>query len=153
SKRRGHVRKRGATGNIEFVVTSDDEWPKHTFDAAIGRYILPHQADPVAMVRRAAASVRPGGVVAFHEIGFGYQHQFQTLPTVEVYDKISQSLGAVFEATLPQPLVGNYLAVCFEDAGLPTPRLIWECVVGDHRSGMARWAALTYHSMLPPHST
>ena len=136
--------------NIEFVVTSDEEWPKHApFDAAIGRYILPHQADPVAMVRRAAASVRPGGVVAFHEIAFGYQHQFQTLPTVEVYDKISQSLGAVFEATLPQPLVGNYLAVCFEDAGLPTPRLIWECVVGDHKSGMARWTALTYRSMLP----
>jgi hypothetical protein len=62
------------------------------FDAAIDRYILPHQLDPVAMIRRAAASVRPGSVIAFHEIAFGYQHQFQTLPTVEVYDKISQSL-------------------------------------------------------------
>jgi 2-polyprenyl-3-methyl-5-hydroxy-6-metoxy-1,4-benzoquinol methylase len=42
------AQKRGYR-NIEFVVTSDEEWPKHApFDAAIGRYILPHQADPVA---------------------------------------------------------------------------------------------------------
>lgn len=136
--------------NIEFVVTSDDEWPKGVpFDAAIGRYVLIHQSDPVAMVRRAAASVRPGGVVAFHEVGFGYHRRPQSLPPVELFDRIAHSMASVFDATLPQPLVGNNLGVCFEDAGLPTPRLTWECVVGDHKSGMARWTALTYHAMLP----
>jgi 2-polyprenyl-3-methyl-5-hydroxy-6-metoxy-1,4-benzoquinol methylase len=53
---------------IEFVVTSDDTLPERPpFDAAIGRAVLVHQADPVAIVRRVAKSVRPGGVVAFHE--------------------------------------------------------------------------------------
>src|SRR5258708_7601290 len=44
---------------IEFVVASDEAFPERPlFDAAIGRYILHHQADPVAMIRRAAAMVR-----------------------------------------------------------------------------------------------
>src|ERR1044071_3453323 len=50
---------------IEFVVASDEAFPKHPqFDAAIGRYVLHHQRDPVATVRRAAGAVRKGGVVA-----------------------------------------------------------------------------------------
>ena len=49
---------------IEFVVTSDDALPQRPpFDAALGRYVLVHQSDPVAMVRRAATVVRPGGVI------------------------------------------------------------------------------------------
>src|SRR5262245_7626689 len=46
--------------NIEFLVASDDAFPdRPLFDAAIGRYILHHLADPVAAIRRAAAAVRP----------------------------------------------------------------------------------------------
>jgi ubiquinone/menaquinone biosynthesis C-methylase UbiE len=53
---------------IEFVVASDEAFPEHPeFDAAIGRYVLHHQPDPVATIKRAARAVRQGGVVAFHE--------------------------------------------------------------------------------------
>lgn len=46
---------------IEFVVASDEAFPAcGVFDAAIGRYILHHQSDPVAMIRRAATAVRQG---------------------------------------------------------------------------------------------
>ena len=37
------------------------------FDAAIGRYVLCFQPDPVALVRKIASLVRPGGIILFHE--------------------------------------------------------------------------------------
>jgi ubiquinone/menaquinone biosynthesis C-methylase UbiE len=53
---------------IEFIVASDDAFPElPPFDAAIERYVLHHQPDPVATIRRVAAAVRQGGIVAFHE--------------------------------------------------------------------------------------
>src|SRR4051794_40229999 len=53
---------------IEFATASDEGFPERPlFDAAIGRYVLHHQAHPVATIRRAARAVRRGGVVAFHE--------------------------------------------------------------------------------------
>src|SRR5262249_54442913 len=55
--------------NIEAVMATDDDIPvARSFDAALGRYVLLHQRDPIAMIRRAASAVRPGGVVAFHEV-------------------------------------------------------------------------------------
>src|ERR1700676_232573 len=53
---------------IEFMVASDEALPDHpAFDAAIGRYVLHHQADPVAMIRWAATVVRHRSLVVFHE--------------------------------------------------------------------------------------
>src|SRR5262249_13443974 len=47
--------------NITFMLASDEELPDISpFDAAVGRYVLVHQRDPAAMVRRAAKAVRPG---------------------------------------------------------------------------------------------
>src|SRR5204863_9259026 len=37
------------------------------FDAVVGRLVLMYLPDPVDAVRRAAALVRPGGLVCFHE--------------------------------------------------------------------------------------
>ncbi|HEX8701602.1 MAG TPA: methyltransferase domain-containing protein [Myxococcaceae bacterium] len=38
------------------------------FDAVVGRMVLMYQPDPLAMVRQAAALVRPGGRVVFQEL-------------------------------------------------------------------------------------
>src|SRR5215470_16323318 len=66
--------------NIEAVLATDDNIPiARPFDAALGRYVLIHHRDPVAMIRRAASAVRPGGVVAFHESGI-HQKRLQALP-------------------------------------------------------------------------
>ena len=44
--------------NIEALVATDDDIPvSRPFDAALSRYVLPHQRDPVAMIRRAASAV------------------------------------------------------------------------------------------------
>jgi cyclopropane fatty-acyl-phospholipid synthase-like methyltransferase len=110
---------------IEFVVAAHDALPEQpAFDAAVGRYVLIHQADPVAMIRRAAAAVRRQGVVAFHEPAVGVD-------------------------THTPPDVGSRLAACFEEAGLPTPRLIWESLAGGPDSPAWRWLAMNYRCMLP----
>jgi SAM-dependent methyltransferase len=133
---------------IEFVIASDEAFPdRPAFDAAIGRYVLHHQSDPVAMVRRAATAVRRGGVVAFQEpAGHISAH---TLPIVDLYAKSETYLSSVFCAMLPHRDVGGRLIACFEEAGLPTPRLIWESIAGGHESPLWRLLAMTYRSMLP----
>ncbi len=119
------------------------------FDATIGRYILLHQADPVAMIRHAAAAVRRAGVVAFHEPVICVNAH--TLPTVDLAVQSGRCLSSAFHALLPHADVGSRLVACFEEAGLPTPHLIWESIAGGPASPLWRWLALTYRCMLPPY--
>ena len=95
SKSRRPERWRPDIDQIEFVIASDEAFPERPpFDAAIGRYVLHHQPDPVATIRRAARAVRHGGVVAFHEpAGHISAH---ILPTVDLYVKLEQCLSSVF---------------------------------------------------------
>jgi SAM-dependent methyltransferase len=136
--------------NIEALVATDDVIPVATpFDAALGRNVLPHQRDPVTMIRRAASAVRPGGIVAFQEFAAYQPNRFQALPSVALYDQVVSAMNAALVATIPSPDVAGRLVECFAEAGLPSPRLICECVIGDSTSPIARWLALTYRSMLP----
>ena len=52
--------------NIETVLATYDNIPiARPFDACVGRYVLVHQSDPVAMIRKAASVVRPAGDSTF----------------------------------------------------------------------------------------
>ena len=133
---------------IEFVVASDDAFPERpAFDAVIGRYVLHHQPDPVATIRRAAGAVHQGGIVAFHEPAGHISGR--TLPVVDLYVELEQCLSTVFDVMLPHRDVGGRLVACFEEAGLPTPHLIWESIAGGYDSPLWRLLAMTYQSMLP----
>jgi hypothetical protein len=65
------------------------------FDAAMGRYVLVHQPDPTLMVRRAAASVIPGGIVAFREQYF-HAAGCSTIPIVDQWLLVEESLSSGF---------------------------------------------------------
>jgi SAM-dependent methyltransferase len=57
---------------ISFVQASIEAFSaREPFDLVIGRYILIHQSDPIAVLRNAARLVRPGGTLAFHEVRVG----------------------------------------------------------------------------------
>jgi hypothetical protein len=58
-------------------------------------------------------------------------------------------MNAALIATIPSPDVAGRLVACFAEAGLPSPHLFCECVIGDSTSLIARWLALTYRTMLP----
>jgi 2-polyprenyl-3-methyl-5-hydroxy-6-metoxy-1,4-benzoquinol methylase len=133
---------------IEFVVAAHDVLPEQpAFDAAVGRYVLLHQADPVAMIRRAAAAVRRQGVVAFHEPVVGIDTY--TPPTVDLAGQSGRRLNAAFHALSPHAEVGSRLVASFEEAGLPTPHLICEPIAGGPDSPVWQWLAMSYRCMRP----
>jgi ubiquinone/menaquinone biosynthesis C-methylase UbiE len=51
------------------------------FDAAIGRYVLCFQPDPVALLRETSRFVRPGGIILFHEADREQMRSFPPTPT------------------------------------------------------------------------
>jgi ubiquinone/menaquinone biosynthesis C-methylase UbiE len=136
-------------GNVAFVVAGDDSLPADApFDAAIGRFVLIHQRDPAAMIRRAAAVVRPGGVVAFLEPALHLDGH--SLPEVELVRAAAGSFKRLMLAALPSPDVAGRMIPSFMEAGLPEPKVLWESVVpGSTDDVWLRSFVLTYKTLLP----
>jgi ubiquinone/menaquinone biosynthesis C-methylase UbiE len=136
-------------GNVAFAVAGDDSLPADApFDAAIGRFVLIHQRDPAAMIRRAAAVVRPGGVVAFLEPALHLDGH--SLPEVELVRAAAGSLKRFMLAALPSPDVDGRMIPCFMEAGLPEPKVLWESAVpGSTDDVWLRSFVLTYKTLLP----
>jgi ubiquinone/menaquinone biosynthesis C-methylase UbiE len=133
---------------IEFAVGTDKDIERYApFDAAIGRYVLVHQPDPTTMVRRAAAAVKPGGVVAFLECAFHVDDHM--MPPVNLLRLASDSIHKMVRAALPSPDIAGRIIACFEDAGLPAPHVIWESIVSSSDPLVLRWCAATYRAFLP----
>src|SRR5262249_26239060 len=53
------------------------------FDAVIGRYVLMYQHDPGMMLRKLAAHLKSGGLIAFHEVDW---NGIQSFPPSPIYD-------------------------------------------------------------------
>src|SRR5262249_55073191 len=57
--------------NVRFVQFDLNQFAgDQLFDAMVGRFILQFVSDPVSVVRTLSRLVRPGGVVAFHELSY-----------------------------------------------------------------------------------
>lgn len=118
------------------------------FDLAVGRYVLIHQADPAALVRAAAACVRPGGTVAFHEIVL--HGESQTRPPVPLVTQVWDGVMAAFASVLPHRDVASRLVEHFHRAGLGQPSLFCETPVGGGPdSPIYAWFAQTLCSVRP----
>ena len=119
------------------------------FDAVIGRYVLIHQTDPAALLRTAAGLVRPGGILAFHELcinGVGVQ----ALPHVPLWQQAGEWVRTAFQAVAPHYDAGGRLIEHFSRAGLPQPTLFGESLVGGGRdSPLYAWIAGTLESVMP----
>ena len=75
----------GGLRQIGFVRASVEEFSVYEpFDLVIGRYILVHQPEPVALLRKAARLLRSGGGLAFHEVRMG--SDTKSLPYVPLWD-------------------------------------------------------------------
>ena len=65
---RRRINERGLR-NVDFAQHDAETYEgPDCFDAAICRYVLIHQIDPVRFLRAAREHVRPGGIVAVHEM-------------------------------------------------------------------------------------
>jgi len=91
-------------------------------DALIGRLVLQYFANPALVLRRLAALVKPGGLVAFQEAdmkGGGYSE-----PVCQVYETAIQRIAQTFTRIGADPRTGQRLSQVFQEAGLPAPQMI-----------------------------
>jgi SAM-dependent methyltransferase len=137
-----------ALPQIEFKDTwtgifSDQE----PFDLVIGRCVLIYQADPVGLIRAVTRLVRPGGVIAFHEITL--RETFRTLPSVPLWDSVDELLVGAFRV-MPHHDASDRLIQHFTSAGLPLPQMFSETPVGGGaESPLYAWGTNTLQSLTP----
>jgi ubiquinone/menaquinone biosynthesis C-methylase UbiE len=118
---RARVANEGCADHVAFHAEAlDDFEPAEPFDALVGRFVLQYQPDPAATLRRLAGFVRPGGIVAFHDMDFG-SDKAVSWPPCELWDTCYGLLAELFDASGVAPDFGRRLARTFLDAGLPWP--------------------------------
>ncbi len=90
------------------------------FDAVVGRLVLMHQADPVAMLRKLSRLLRRGGVMAFQEFDINGARSF---PPSRTFDRCIEWIAAAFAKTGTDTRMGVKLFSAFVEAGLPAPSM------------------------------
>ncbi len=118
------------------------------FDAVIGRYVLIYQNDPVAFLRTAARHVRPGGVIAFHELNGA--RACHSLPIVPIWQLVSEWITTAMMSATPSYDAGGRFVEHFFAAGLPQPNVRCEVPLIDGTEAKTlRWVAETVRTLLP----
>lgn len=127
------ARERGLR-NVQFQAGDPAEMKfERPFDAVVGRYVLPFQKDPSAMLRGLARHLVPGGRLVFHEPDWTCVRSF---PPAPLYDRacrwiddttqlsgqswnfLERAYAAVVGANLPAPTMRMHTFV----AGAPHAR-------------------------------
>lgn len=144
---RERVRLAGLSSRIQFKEASLDELVEPaSFDLVAGRYVLVHQGDPAAFVRAAAAFVRPGGALAFHELGIWKPDPSGRLTP---FDQAMRWAAEAARLSFLCHDAAGRLAKLFFEAGLERPELFCETPVGSGDSILIRWLAASVRSLLP----
>ncbi len=98
------------------------------FDAIVGRFILQHLSDPVAVLARLARFLRPKSIVGFQELD--QTRVSYSLPPATLYDQAFFWIREAVSRAGIDPNLGMRLYGLFLDAGLPAPQMCGEAVVG-----------------------
>ena len=120
-------------GDVRTLDLEDD------FDALIGRFVLMYMADPTAALRQLSKWVRPGGIVAFHEIGFNAERLPHAIDTPLAHNLFDWTME-VFNRSGAHADLAYRLYRTFVDAGLPEPRLEYTALGG----GEPGWPGYQY---------
>jgi ubiquinone/menaquinone biosynthesis C-methylase UbiE len=100
------------------------------FDAAVGRLVLMYWADSTEALRRIAAHVRPGGVIAFQELDLDPAVGARSLPEQTLWNETGQLVIETFRRAGIQIRMGRQLFSAFLAAGLSIPKMYDEALVG-----------------------
>jgi SAM-dependent methyltransferase len=113
--------------NVRFVQCDVmDCLPDPQFDAVVGRLVLMYTPDPVAALRHLTGRLRPGALVMFQEGDLQVARAEPSAPTV---DRTLALIRDALKAAGAQD-AGLKLRTIFESAGLSTPELRHESVIG-----------------------
>ena len=117
----------GARRNVIFVEGDPCQMAiDKPFDAVIGRYVLMFQRDPAAMLRKLAGHVRPGGLIAFHEIDWG---GITSCPAIPTFERCLRWGAETLRLSGAETQMGRNLYSTFISAGLSPPTLRLEALV------------------------
>jgi SAM-dependent methyltransferase len=136
--------------HVGFEVASLDNFSApEPFDAVIGRFVLIHQDDPANFLGAAAGLLRPGGLVAFHELCVDGRFLI-SMPNVSLWQQAGEWIHTAFRSVAPHYDAGGRLIEHFTRAGLPEPCVFCECLVGGGQdSPLYAWIAETLESFAP----
>jgi SAM-dependent methyltransferase len=110
-----------ANVNVRFEVADLNSYqPASYYDAVVGRFVLPYLNNPVETLRRLAAHVRPGGVIAFLEFDVT---RIDSVPQAPLFHSMADWITRAFEGSGIDPAMGSSMAKVFRDAGLPWPNM------------------------------
>jgi ubiquinone/menaquinone biosynthesis C-methylase UbiE len=130
------------------AVNLDDFTTDELFDAVVGRYILIYTPDASATLRTLLRFLKPGGIVAFHELHMVDTQSSQ--PRCEVYEQVYHLVRDAFVRAGMALDSGASLGPDFVGAGLPFPTIIAENLIGGARgSYIYPWLSNTLMSVKP----
>ena len=98
------------------------------FDAVVGRMVLSHLPDPVAVVRSVARLVVPRGVIAFLEPT--WSPTLAVSARVPLWSQLMTTIGEIFTRARGTAGRGLDLFEIFQDAGLGIPAMHLEMPLG-----------------------
>lgn len=148
----GHARERvSAMGltDVDFVEGDIRDLAfDEPFDAAVGRLVLMYLADPAATLRRIAALLRPGGIIAFQELTL--TESGLTYPEAPLLQRTGTLINETFRRAGTEMEMGLKLYPAFIAAGLPAPAMRAERPIGGGPDFPGyRWMAQITRSILP----
>ena len=116
-------------------------------DAAVGRFVLMYSSEPSIALRRVAANVRAGGIVAFQEMNVAEAKSF---PQVDLFEQSMRWIIETLDREKVKNLMGLSLYRTFVEAGLPPPQMIMGArVEGSFESLGYQIVARVVKSLLP----
>lgn len=133
---------------IECVRADIHDWkPNRQFDAVVGRHILIHTRDPLAVLRDCAALLHERGLAAFHEYDFSVAHR--GWPPTPLRDRVMLVFDRFFDhATCSN--IGSRLWNLLLAAGFETPDCRAEYAIsGGPDSVYYEWIAESFRSIHP----
>ena len=148
------ARRRAAAqgrANVRFVESTLEALTLDPVDAAVGRFVLMHQPDPAATLRRVASFVRPGGVVAMMESHLdALVLEWHSWPASAAYGTLLDMMLKTIKAAGGRTDMGLRLRRTFLDAGLPDPGMyVHGTLAGHDAERLCRYMADSLRSMAP----
>ena len=101
------------------------------FDAAVGRYVLCFQPDPIGLLRKIAGLVRRGGIILFNEPD---RQQMRSFPPTPTYDQACRWLGETYRLSGVDVSIGIKLYSLFKAAGIEAPTMRLHAVIGGEKA-------------------
>jgi SAM-dependent methyltransferase len=108
-------------GNVEFRLQDVGDWDEPDgYDAVYCRFLLQHLSQPVGLLRRMWAGVRPGGVLLVEDADFD---GWCCHPPNDGFDFFVRTYGQLLQRRGGDHAMGRKLYTCFESAGIPRPQV------------------------------